>query len=365
MAINLFNVLDNEFSDDVIGKIGAYLNESPARTKDGLAKAVPAILCALHQKTATTAGQNDLFGMLQRGGFDGRPRDNLGKIASSPGGLADLAKVGGPLLTTLFGTRLSPLIDWLASAAGLSKSGANSLLALAVPLVLNVIGRQTANAGTFDVASLTRLIKDQGVALGNASPAGLAQALGVSQCGEAPVRVPPAAASGGRWWWLLPPPASAALLRLAVVPAGAGPRGGGAPGTLAPRPAPAVSFSAAPASVKQGQCATLTWSSTNASNVSIEPGVGKVDPSGSKQVCPASTTQYTISVAGEGGSRTASTTVSVTALAPKAIIFGEAALFEFDKSELKPEGKAKISEYRELAKERVEPRQQGDNHWLH
>ncbi len=43
----------------------------------------------------------------------------------------------------------------------------------------------------------------------------------------------------------------------------------------------------------------------------------------------------------------------MTALAPKAIIFGEAALFEFDKSDLKPEGKEKISEYRELAKEEL------------
>ena len=223
-----------------------------------------------------------------------------------------------------------------------------------MPLVLNVIGRQTASAGTFDVASVTRLIKDQGVALGSASPAGLAQALGVSQCGEAPVRVQPAAASGGPWWWLLPLLLLPLLffawrscqrepVREVVAP----------PATLAPRPAPVVSFSAAPASVKQGQCATLTWSSTNASNVSIEPGVGKVDPSGSKQVCPASTTQYTISAAGEGGSRTAATTVSVAALAPKAIIFSEAALFEFDKSELKPEGKEKISEYRELAKEEL------------
>jgi outer membrane protein OmpA-like peptidoglycan-associated protein len=349
---NLFNVLDHEVSDDVIGKIGAYLNEPPVRTKDGLAKAVPAVLCALHQKTATTAGQNDVFGMLQRGGFDARPRDNLATIASSPGGLADLAKVGGPLLATLFGARQSPLIDWLASAAGLSKSAATSLLALAVPMVLSVIGRLTASTGIFDVASVTRLIKDQGVALGSASPAGLAQALGVSQCGEAPARVQPAAASRGPWWWLLP----LLLLLLLFLAWRSCRRNRSArwlrPATLALHP-PTVSLSANPASVKQGQCATLTWSSTNASNVSIEPGVGKVDPSGSKQVCPASTTQYTISVAGEGGSRTAATTVSVAALAPKAIIFAEAALFEFDKSDLKPEGKVKITEYRELAKEEL------------
>jgi outer membrane protein OmpA-like peptidoglycan-associated protein len=217
MAVNLFNVLDSEFSDDVVAKIGSYLNEQPAKAKVGLANAVPAILCALHQKTATTAGQNDLFGMLQRGGFDGRSHDNLGRIAASAGGLADLAKVGAPLLATLFGARQNPLIDWLASAAGIGKSASSSLLGLAVPLVLNVLGRQTASAGGFDVGTLTRLIKDQGVTLGSASPAGLAQALGVSHCGEAPARVQPAAAparpvpapvrepeSGGPWRWLIP-----------------------------------------------------------------------------------------------------------------------------------------------------------------
>jgi OOP family OmpA-OmpF porin len=117
--------------------------------------------------------------------------------------------------------------------------------------------------------------------------------------------------------------------------------------------APTVSFSANPASVKQGQCATLTWSSTNASKVSIDPGVGKVDPSGSQQVCPGNTTKYTVTAAGDGGSGTASTTVSVSALAEKAMIFYDAALFEFGKADLTPEGKEKIKEYRDHAKEEL------------
>jgi OOP family OmpA-OmpF porin len=43
----------------------------------------------------------------------------------------------------------------------------------------------------------------------------------------------------------------------------------------------------------------------------------------------------------------------VTALAPKVMTFPEAALFEFGKSDLKPEGKEKIKEYREQAKEQL------------
>ena len=117
--------------------------------------------------------------------------------------------------------------------------------------------------------------------------------------------------------------------------------------------APTVLFSANPNSVKEGECTTLTWSSTNASSVSIDQGVGDVDPNGSQQICPKSDVQYTITAAGAGGSRTASTPVDVIALLPKVMIFPEAALFELGKSELKPEGMEKIHEYREMAKDEL------------
>jgi len=122
---------------------------------------------------------------------------------------------------------------------------------------------------------------------------------------------------------------------------------------VAPPPSPTVSLSADPASVKQGKCANLTWSSTNASRVSIDKGIGNVGPSGTKEVCPGSTTSYTISVAGAGGSQTATTTVTVIPLKPKTIVFETAALFDFDKADLKPEGKEQIKAYREEAKEEL------------
>ena len=78
-------------------------------------------------------------------------------------------------------------------------------------------------------------------------------------------------------------------------------------------PAATASISASPASITEGQCSTLRWGTTNASSVSIDPGVGRVDSSGSKEVCPTRTTQYRISANGEGGSGDASTTVNVSA----------------------------------------------------
>jgi outer membrane protein OmpA-like peptidoglycan-associated protein len=116
---------------------------------------------------------------------------------------------------------------------------------------------------------------------------------------------------------------------------------------------PTVSLSANPSAVEHGQCATLTWSSENAATVSIDPEVGNVDPSGSKEVCPLASTVYTITAAGEGASGTASATIDVTPMTSTAMIFPEAALFEFGKSDLKPEGKQKIEEYRERAKDEL------------
>ncbi len=79
----------------------------------------------------------------------------------------------------------------------------------------------------------------------------------------------------------------------------------------APAPAATVALSASPSSIQAGQCANLTWSSSNVTNVSIDQGVGRVDSNGSKQVCPGQTTRYGITAVGEGGSRDASTTVVV------------------------------------------------------
>jgi len=114
--------------------------------------------------------------------------------------------------------------------------------------------------------------------------------------------------------------------------------------TVSPPP-PTASLSAEPASILEGQCATLTWSTANATGVSIDQGLGSLAPSGSRQVCPTSTTQYTVTVSGGGGSQTAAVTVSVTPR--KVMVLPAVALFDFDKAELKPSGKKKIEEYRE------------------
>lgn len=90
---------------------------------------------------------------------------------------------------------------------------------------------------------------------------------------------------------------------------------------LAPPPAPpSVALSASPASVQAGQPVTLTWSSTNATSVTLEPSVGRVAAQGSTTVRPSQSTTYTVTATGAGGSAHASAQVIITPAPPTAAV---------------------------------------------
>ena len=87
----------------------------------------------------------------------------------------------------------------------------------------------------------------------------------------------------------------------------------------APAPAPArptVTLQANPTSLNKGDATTLSWSSTNATQLTISPEVGAVAPEGSTKVTPGDSRTYTITASGPGGSADASVRVTVAAPPP-------------------------------------------------
>ena len=76
--------------------------------------------------------------------------------------------------------------------------------------------------------------------------------------------------------------------------------------------APTASLSANPNTISQGQSTTLTWQTTNATDVSID-GIGPVDASGSRQVTPSDSTTYHLLAKGAGGTQDATAHVTLNA----------------------------------------------------
>ena len=74
---------------------------------------------------------------------------------------------------------------------------------------------------------------------------------------------------------------------------------------------------ASPTNISAGQSSTLSWTSTNADFVSIQPGVGQVAKSGSVSVTPSQTTTYVITAnTAADASSSCSITVTVGAALP-------------------------------------------------
>jgi peptidoglycan-associated lipoprotein len=131
-------------------------------------------------------------------------------------------------------------------------------------------------------------------------------------------------------------------------------------------PAPRIdAFSAEPSSIQQGQSATLSWSVANATDISIDQGLGQIAANGTRQVFPANTTTYTLTARGGGASLTRSATVTVTAPPPppppppKAPVITGAELlsreaqdayFDYDKSDLRDDARKALTSDADLLK---------------
>ena len=96
-----------------------------------------------------------------------------------------------------------------------------------------------------------------------------------------------------------------------------------------PPAAPTATLAANPAVIQQGQQTTLTWQTSNASDITIE-GLGTLSASGSRTVTPNSSTTYSLLAKGPGGSADASARVTVNAQAAKTSSLSEQDLFARD-----------------------------------
>ena len=132
----------------------------------------------------------------------------------------------------------------------------------------------------------------------------------------------------------------------------------------APAPAPArptVTLQASPSTINKGDSATLSWNSTDATQLSIAPDVGSVTAQGSTKVTPSDSTTYTITATGPGGNASASASVTVAAPPPPPptpqpdlndLFLREVrdAYFDFNKSDIRADAREALSKTADFLK---------------
>jgi peptidoglycan-associated lipoprotein len=133
-------------------------------------------------------------------------------------------------------------------------------------------------------------------------------------------------------------------------------------------PAPTITLSVSPAAIMKGQSSTLSWRTTNATEVTIDGGVGTVEAAGSRTLAPTMSTTYRARATGPGGSADAEARITVsgedmTPVQPgttrrlsDAEIFNSSikdALFDYDSYTLREDARQALMESARVLKERA------------
>ena len=124
----------------------------------------------------------------------------------------------------------------------------------------------------------------------------------------------------------------------------------------APAPAPTANITVTPPAIDYRQSSILSWTTTNATSASIS-GIGTVATSGSEAVYPVSSTSYTLTARGAGGTAEATARLTVNPPPPPPVApppsLSEEQLFkqnvhdtyfDYDKADLRPQDDAVVEQ---------------------
>jgi outer membrane protein OmpA-like peptidoglycan-associated protein len=166
------------------------------------------MLAGLAAKVGQPGFLSQIFGLITN---PANTSGALSSLASNVGSLASgatsspLGSLGSQFLSSIFGGNLSSVTDTIGRSTGLSSSKVGSLLTMAAPLVLGVLG-QHVRQNNLSAGDLGNALKAEAPSFQRFLPAGLGSILGgVSSAVTGAVTAAPAkvAAAGNRWLWPL------------------------------------------------------------------------------------------------------------------------------------------------------------------
>lgn len=142
-----------------------------------------------------------------------------------------------------------------------------------------------------------------------------------------------------------------------------------------PAARPTVSIQANPTSIERGGSTTLSWTSTDATQLTISPDVGAVTAQGSTKVTPSDSATYTITASGPGGSADSSVRVTVAAPPPPPppppagpsidelfLRDVKDAYFDFNKADIRPDAREALGKTAEFLRNHPEVRATIEGH---
>jgi OmpA-OmpF porin, OOP family len=181
--MDLLGLVKEQLPSVTISKISDFLGESNENTTSALGSAMPSILGGLMQQASTANGAGDLLNTIKTGGHDGGILDNLSDMLGDIDGSSNLVSAGTGLLGSIFGDKVGALASIISGVSGIKSGSASSLLSMAAPILMGVLGKHATSQG-MGVSGLANLLMGQKDAVKAALPAGIGSILNVDGLGD-------------------------------------------------------------------------------------------------------------------------------------------------------------------------------------
>ena len=182
MAFNLLETVNDVFTNDVVSKAAATLGEGENRVEKAVSALVPTVLTGILDKASSgrTAASN-LLDMAKQASGSGI-LGNMGNLLSGTGGgISSLMNMAG----SLFGDKLGNITSLISGYSGIKPSSASTLINLATPAALGVIGKHVTQ-NNLDTSGFISMLMSQKDRILGAIPSGLglASALGLGSLND-------------------------------------------------------------------------------------------------------------------------------------------------------------------------------------
>ena len=180
MTTSLLDSLGQVAGPDLAARAAAQLDEPVQNVSRGMQGAFASILLGLAARSGDPTAMRGALDFVTNPANDGRVLDNPASLINTLGPTTPAASLGSQFQGHVFGNRGNAVRDAIAKSSGLRPNSVASLLSLAAPLVLAVLGKRVRDGG-LDVDSFARILASEKPAITRAAPPGVSTALGLEQ----------------------------------------------------------------------------------------------------------------------------------------------------------------------------------------
>jgi len=180
--MNLIDMIKDQVTGSLTSNASKFLGESESGVSKALDGIFPALLGKMISRSDDQGNLNKIFDMAK--GADTGMMDNIGDLfGGGAGNVAKLMNNGSGVLNLLLGNNSGSMIEKVAGFSGMKSSATSSLIKMAAPFLMSMVGKYIKDKA-LDAVGLGKFLGTQKSVVQNSMPKGLLGSLGAGFLGK-------------------------------------------------------------------------------------------------------------------------------------------------------------------------------------